>query len=93
MEKNLVIPFEEYEIVAEINNSEPEIPSELTVYIRNKDGVITQDICLVRQHYEYNRKNENFEIDSNHVECLVWGDPNSEDYTKKYVIGIYEERE
>lgn len=91
MEKKLVIPFGEYEIVAEIYNSEPEIPSELTVYIRNKNGEITQDICLVRQHYKYNCKNENFEIDNNHVDCLVWGDPNFEDYTKKHIIGIYKE--
>lgn len=88
MEKKLIIPFGEYEIVAETYGcDDPKLTPELFVYIRDKDNAIIQGICLVRPHYDY--KNENNDL----VDCLVWSDSNCEDYTKKYVIDVYKEEE
>ena len=91
MEKKLVIPFGDYQIVAEISNVSSEIPNELWIHIRDKDNRVVQDICLVRPHYDYIRSKGEFETDNDFVDCLVWGDSDSEDYTEKHVIGVYEE--
>lgn len=94
MEKKLIIPFGEYKIVAEINDmNEPEIPSELCVYLCNNKGLVLQDICLVRPHYEIDRQNMQFKGDDDLVDCLVWGESDCESYTDKYVINVYEEEE
>lgn len=94
MEKKLVIPFGNHKIVAEINdNNLPEIPIELNVYLTDSDSCIIQDICLVRAHYDYIRSKGEFETDNDFVDCLVWGDSDSEDYTDKHVIGVYKEEE
>ena len=94
MEKKLIIPFGDKKIVTEINdNNLPEIPIELNVYLTYSDGKIIQDICLVRPHYDYICSKGEFETDDNFVDCLVWGDSDDEDYTNKYVIGVYEEEE
>ena len=90
MEKKLIIQLGNKRIVAEIyDNNGPEIPPEMCVYLED-DGGIVQDICLVRPHYDINRKTKEFETDNNFVDCLVWGDSDDEDYTNKFVIGIHE---
>lgn len=71
------------ELVAELYNYDGDHP-EIIVYIE-KDGIIHQDVCLVRQ-------NENV-TDEVWTECIVWTDPYEEDYTHKFQIGIYEEEE
>lgn len=48
-----------------------------------KDGVVVQDICMVRPN----------EDNKNDVEILVWGNPCNEDYTHKFIIEQYEEEE
>ena len=94
MEKKLIIPFGDKKIVAEIVEINlPEFPMEFNVYLTDRDGKIIQDICLVRPHYDYIRSKGEFETDNNFVDCLVWGDSDDEDYTNKYVIGVYEEEE
>lgn len=94
MEKKLVIQLGENQIVAEIDDrNTPEIPPEIVIYLQDKDGNIMQDVCLVRPHYEYNRKMEDFETSNDFVDCLVWGDSWNEDYTDKHVIGVYEGEE
>lgn len=94
MENKLVVQLGENQIVAEIDDrSAPEIPPEIVIYLQDKEGNIIQDICLVRPHYEYNRKAEEFETSNDFVDCLVWGDSWDEDYTDKHVIGVYEEEE
>ena len=93
-ENKLVIPFGNYQIIAEINDrNEPEIPTELCVYLRDKEGRFCQDICLVRQHYELDRKTMAFRRYDDLVDCLVWGESDCEDYTEKHVIGVHEEDE
>lgn len=93
MEKKLIIPFGEYKIVAEINDSGPDFPNELCVYIRDNKGVILQDICLVRPHYEIDHQSMQVKRDEDLVDCLVWGESDCEDYTDKYIIDVYEEEE
>lgn len=94
MKKELVIQLGEYQIVAEIYDKDtPEFPPELMIYLRDKDGVINQDICLVRPHYRYNENKGEFVIENDLIDCLVWGDSDYEDYTDKYVIGVYKEGE
>ena len=91
MKNELTIKLGDYEIVAEINaKSEPEIPPELCVYLRDKDGCITQDICLVRPNYRYNRHTGEFERSNDFVDCLVWGESGYEDFTDDFTIGVYE---
>ena len=72
------------ELVAELYNHDGKHP-EITVYIE-KDGVIYQDICLVRPH-----ENERCMQENDIVDCIVWSDKDNEDYTHKFVIGVYEE--
>ena len=94
MEKKIEIPFGNYKIVAEINDgNEPEIPTELCVYLCDKENNFIQDICLVRQHYEYSTRAMDFKRWNDLIDCLVWGESGNEDYTYKHVIGIYEEEE
>ena len=93
-ENKLVIPFGDYQIVAEINDMhEPEIPPELCIYLRDKENRVFQDICLVRQHYDIDRKNMEFKRYDDFVDCIVWGESGNEDYTDKHVIAVYEEDE
>lgn len=90
----LVIPFGNYQIVAEIDDAnEPEIPPELWVYLRDKDGRVYQNICLVRQHYELDRRTMTLRRNDTLVDCIVWGDFDFEDYTEKHVIGVHKEEE
>ena len=81
--EKLSIPFGDYKIVAEINNTNlPYIPLELCVYICDKDNNFVQDICMVKQNNKHNS-----------VDCLVWTDSDDENYTHKHTIGVYEEEE
>lgn len=93
-ENKLIIPFGEYKIVAEIDDSnKPEIPPEMVVYIADKNNCVVQDICVVRQHYHIAHKTMDFVVYNDVIDCLVWADSDDEDYTHKHVIGIYEEEE
>lgn len=93
MDKKLIIPFGDYEIIAEVSDFSPEVPNELWVHLENKNNLISQDICLVRPHYDYIGSKGEFETDNDFVDCLVWGDSDNEDYTDKHVIGVYKEEE
>lgn len=76
------------QIVAEVYKVDADLPQELTVYLCDKDGIIIQDLCLVRAHYEYN--GEKMEIDTSLFDCIVWADGHNEDYTNKFVVSKYE---
>lgn len=91
MKNRLTIQLGNNKIVAEIyNNNGPEILPELCVFLEDENGVILQDICLVRPHTKYNDKIGMFETNNNFVDCLVWGDSDDEDYTDNFVVGIHE---
>ena len=98
MENKLEIKFGDKKIVAEVNDWSDGGPNELTVYLCDKDNCIIQDICLVRPHYEIthydvNGKIYEFETNNEFIDCLVWSNSDEEDYTHKFVIGVYEEDE
>ena len=94
MKNKLLIQLGNKKIVAEIDdNNTPEIPPELCVYLQDEDGAVIQDICLVRPHYDIDRKTKEFKTNNDFVDCLVWGDSDDEDYTNKFVVGIHEEEE
>lgn len=52
---------------------------EIVTYIEDCDGLIHQDIALVRPS----------EMCDGGVEIFVWGDPYDEDYTKQLDIGLF----
>ena len=77
------------EIVAGIG-CDPDYPE---IYICIQDGdVCIQDICIVRPHEEWLAKGsigrKNIDVD-----CIVFSDELSEDYTHKFIIKQYEEEE
>lgn len=74
------------ELVAELYNHDGNHP-EIVVYIE-KDGMAYQDICIVRPH-----ENERCIQVTDVVDCIVWSDKDNEDYTHKFVVGVYEEDE
>ena len=76
-----------------INDWEDEMPKEIFVSLEDENGRLVQDICMVREHYHYNPKSEEFEIDSSLVDCKVWADSDNEDYTHEFCIGVYKEEE
>ena len=73
----LVLDCEKYELVAE--KSEGLYPA-LYVFFRDKATGAIADICGVRS--------ANPELTQDHVECLVWSDPENEDYTHRFVLNI-----
>lgn len=84
---NLAIQCGNKKIVAEVNVLDnPELPSELCVYMVDCEGAIVQDICIVRPHYHFDKKSYDFVVDDSFVDCLVWGDSDNEDYTDKFTI-------
>lgn len=93
MENKIEIPIGDKKLVVFINDWEDELPKEIFISIEDKDNRLIQDICMVREHYHYSPKSEDFEIDSSLVDCRVWADSNNEDYTDEFCIDVYEEEE
>lgn len=93
MENKIEIPIGDKKLVVFINDWEDGLPKEIFVSIADKDHRVIQDICMVRGHYHYSPKSEDFKIDNGFVDCRVWADYESEDYTDEFVIGVYEKEE
>lgn len=94
MSKKLEIQIGENKIVTEIYDmGSPEFPPEIVIYIKDRFGMILQDICCVRPHYVVDYKNDAVRISNDIVQCLVWSEPRIEDYTHKYIIGVNESEE
>lgn len=91
MKNKIEIPIGNKKIVAYVNDWQDDMPKEIYISLVDSDGVIAQDICMVREHYHYDKNIEGFKIDSSLVDCKVWADSDSEDYTDEFVIGVYEE--
>lgn len=60
---------------------------ELSVFLKDTDDFMSQDICCVRPH----RNERTGEVDNRSIDCIVWGDSGDEDYTDKTEIDIYKE--
>lgn len=92
MNKKLIIPFGEYQIVAQVDTSyEPDIPPELRVWVEAKSGNFIQDICLVRQSMSYNITTHATDIHDDAVQCLVWSDPTIDDLTHDFIMDVRQE--
>ena len=91
MEKQLEVEIGDKKIVAFVNDWQDGMPKEIYVSLVDSDDVIIQDICMVREHYHYNKNKGEFEIDDSMIDCKVWADSDNEDYTDEFVIGVYEE--
>ena len=91
MDNKVVVPFGDKNLIVFINDWKDDMPKEIFISIADKDDRVIQDVCMVREHYHYNKNTESFEIDSNFMDCKVWADSYNEDYTDEFVIGVYEE--
>lgn len=93
MENKIEIPIGNKKLVAFVNDWEDEMPKEIFISLVDEQDRCFQDICMVREHYHYNPNTFDFEINSSLVDCRVWADSDSEDYTHEFCIGVYEEDE
>ena len=93
MENKIEIPIGDKKLVVSINDWKDELPKEIFISIVDKNNRVIQDICMVREHYHYSPKSEDFEIDSSFIDCKVWADSDNEDYTDEFCIGVYEEED
>lgn len=91
MENKVEVKIGDKKLVAFINDWEDGMPKEIFISIVDSNGRCAQDVCMVREHYHYNKNNGEFEIDSNLIDCRVWADSDNEDYTDEFCIGVYEE--
>ena len=81
MENKIVLKLNNgVELVAVLDNYDGNHP-EIEIFIQ-EDGIVTQDICCVRPSEDVSKS-------SGTVECLVWGEECSEDYTDKFIIEKY----
>lgn len=79
-----------HKLIAELCDSGGDNPPEIAVYIQNNKGVILQDIALVRA-----KETEPMVVDTENVgaEVLVWADEFTEDYTNRFIINEYNNKE
>lgn len=90
MKNELRIPLANgNEIVAAIS-CDPNYP-DIAIGICDGDCWV-QDICIVRPHKDWSL-DEDLVRSSSDVDCIVFADELSEDYTHKFVIKQYEEEE
>ena len=75
-----------HKLVAELCEYGSEIPPEIAVDIQDKEGIVLQDVVLVRA-----KEKEIGVVDTVFVgaEVLVWAAETSEDYTDKFKIDEY----
>lgn len=62
-------------------------PREISVYLTKK-GRWIQDLALVGQHYEIDRRDYTFDY-SDQFSVKVWGVNYYEDFTKEFLIPLY----
>ncbi len=79
-----------YRLIAE-QNTDSEFDKEIFVGIETETGSYHQDLCIVRPTYTF--ENENVVFGSDLFEMLVFGEANSEDYTHKFTVSLYEEHD
>lgn len=91
MKKQIEVPVGNKKIVAYVQDWDDGLPKEIYISLVDDEGILLQDICMVREHFSYNSKNDEFEIDDNLIDCKIWADSDNEDYTDEFIIGVYEE--
>lgn len=93
MEDKFELPIGNMKIIAFVNDWKDGMPKEVFISIKGSDDVCMQDICMVREHYHYNPRSGNFETSSDMVDCKVWSNSDTEDYTHEFTIVIKKEEE
>lgn len=93
MEERLELPIGDKKLVVSIDDWKDDMPNEIVVSLEDSEGQFIQDICLVREHYRFDEKKRKFVRDDSLIDCKVWGDPWSEEYTDEFTIGVYEEED
>lgn len=63
---------------------------ELNVYLEDKDGMWLQDIVVIGQKYHYEK--DLAPVQDKGIVIRVWSDVNNENYTHKFNIDIYKEK-
>ena len=90
MTKQMIVPIgNEQKVVVEVFDLYDGIPPEAYIYIQTSHG--DYDICMVRPHYEYDSTSSTPIIHDNKFDCMVWANPNVDDYTDKFVIKLPDE--
>ena len=93
MEEKLILPVGDKKLVVFVNDWRDDMPKEIFVSLEDSAGICIQDICMIREHYHFNKKTYEFVRDDSMIDCKVWGDSWSEDYTDEFTIRVYEEGE
>ena len=62
---------------------------EICIFLKDKDGVITQDLAIVREKYEINSETAEVKPKSGEYEVIVYADEQQEDYTHKFDVKKY----
>lgn len=80
-----------FRLVAE-QGADPNYNREMFIFIEKENGVICQDLAVVRNAYEYY---DDYDVKwkDDVYEVLVYGDENNEDYTGRFEIGRYRSSE
>lgn len=91
MKKQIEVPVGNKKIVAYVQDWDDGLPKEIYISLVDDEGILLQDVCMVREHFSYNSKNDEFEIDDNLIDCKIWADSDNEDYTDEFIIGVYED--
>ena len=79
-------------IVAE-QNPDSTFDRELYIGIENSKGTWTQDLAIVRQDYKYEGESPEPIWEDDMFEVMVYGNPNSEDWTNSFQIGLWKGEE
>ena len=82
-------------IVAE-QNPDSTFDREIYIGIENSKGAWIQDLAIVRQDYKYEQAEygeDELKWKDDMMEVLVWGNPNNEDWTNSFQIGVWKEEE
>lgn len=91
MENKIEVPIGNKKIIVFVDDWQDDMPKEIFVSLADSNNRVIQDICMVREHYHYNKNEGEFEIDDSFIDCKVWADSDNEDYTDEFVIGVCEE--
>ena len=84
------IPLDEGKfLVAERDNESP-FNREIYLSIKDKDGIVLQDLAIVRNAFTINETDQ-IEWLPHLFEIMVYADKDNEDYTNKFVIAEHEE--
>lgn len=88
MSDRIELPIGNNKLVVYVNDWQDQLPKEIFVCIEDENGVLTQDICMVREHYHFDPNKGSFKRDNTLVDCRVWSDSDNEDYTHEFTVSI-----